>query len=66
MDDLDGFVADAENRRDDDLIEAIDELRRLRRLRESVLAHQMSPAVPHGPAWDDQLETVYKAAEDAR
>jgi hypothetical protein len=30
---------------------------------EAVLAHSRTKAVPHSPAWDDELEDVYKLAE---
>jgi hypothetical protein len=42
------------------------EVVRLRALRDALLAHATSPAVPHSPAWDDQLEAIYQAAEDTR
>jgi hypothetical protein len=30
---------------------------------EAVLAHSRTKTVPHSPAWDDELEDVYKLAE---
>lgn len=42
------------------------EVRRLCQLRDAVLAHSMSPTVPHSPQWDDELEAIYKLAEDLR